>query len=155
VHSERDDSGVPARHVEFYRRKGRMEKFVTDVFKPFCLAGETIPVDHEVSSNFGPVKDWQQDVDFELYASTKTDVKYTDDPSAQRIGVIKVKLPTRNRFDELVPNCGLDRSVDVTFKFGGTEIVVEAKELTTGQVVYTKIVCGDLTFSQPQMASTF
>ena len=34
---------------------------------------------------------------------------------------------------------GLDRKVEVQFKFGGTEIVVAAKDKTSGEVVTTKV----------------
>ena len=59
-----------------------------------------------------------------FYESEKSDVSYYDEPGVIKLGYFKVPMTDTTG--------GMNRKIEITVRFGGTEIIVNGKDLTTG-----------------------
>ena len=100
-----------------------------DLFEIYIKAGEEMEQDFSKTVNFSPARANQQGANVEIYSSTKHDVKYIDDYGCEKLGDIHVNWPGN----------GLDRRLEITMTFGGTEIHVKAKSFPGGHTAATKI----------------
>lgn len=102
-----------------------------DRFNTMVTIGDSVPVDAEVAVSYTPLKGNQRDMLFEFYATSKTQVRYTDEEGVTKIGELEVEMPFTNG--------GLDRKVDLVFYFGQTEIKVKATDRTSGKQANTTL----------------
>ena len=98
------------------RCKNRFSKLVT--------VNEEVEINQIVKKTHFPTKNNQRSMAIKIYESEKSDVTYTDEPGTRELGFIKVPMTdtTGNK----------DRRVEISVRFGGTEIFVTCKDLTTG-----------------------
>lgn len=113
---EKDKKGVP----RVYR-----------IFDKFVTVGDEIDTETVVKSRFYPLYEDQTSVSFKLYTSTQPDPHYTDEQHVKQIGMISVDIPDTTG--------GKDRPIDVSMKFGGTEVEVTALAVNTGERAHTTI----------------
>jgi hypothetical protein len=82
---------------------------------------ESISIDHEVTKPFYPLYKGQTSVGFNIMASAKSEVEYTDEDDVWKLGSITVDIP---------PFCGTassENACNTTMAFGLTEIVVTVR----------------------------
>lgn len=97
---------------------------VKDVFKKYIQCDQDIRVGEAVSGRHVTIKSNQSEMLLKIFASEDPSPKYVTDNSCEYLGKVVVKLPeAKERL-----------KVDVKMIFGETELMVEAKESTTGKV---------------------
>lgn len=110
-------------HKTDYRIDVDGEAFTEKIFEPFVQKGEEIPVNFVIKKRFGPVYRQQKEIVLGVYAmpSVPAKTQYVTDEQVRKVGTITIKIPTARKVSD---EC--EREVFVRFKFGGTEVQVEA-----------------------------
>ena len=107
-------------------------KFCRDLFNRLVTINEEIKINQTVIKEcYRALKHDQLSMCIRIYESEKDEVTYCDEPGTRKLGTIIVPMPDTTG--------GTKREVEVTVHFGGTEIFVSGKDLTTGadvQAVY-------------------
>ena len=100
-------------------------------FDKLVSVNEDIEIDHTVKRIYHPVKriyhpskQNQLSVAIRIYESEKYEVIYCDEPGTRQLGSITIPMTDTTG--------GMNRKIEITVRFGGTEIVVNGKDLTTG-----------------------
>lgn len=102
-----------------------------DIFSHFVIAGSKVKIDEVVVKNFNPTSNNQTRVRFTLFATQKKKVSYTDEEGVTQLGEIVLEIPDTTG--------GTSRDLQLTMFFGLTEIKVEAKDMTSGNIVTTNL----------------
>ena len=110
---------IDPEHLSFYEDN---VKFCRDLFNRLITFGEEIEI-HQKEC-YRALKPNQLSVCIRIHESEENDVTYCDEPGTRKLGFITVPMT-----DTTV---GTKREVEVTVHFGGTEIFVSGKDLTTG-----------------------
>ncbi|CAJ0765055.1 20494_t:CDS:2, partial [Entrophospora sp. SA101] len=92
-------------------------------FDLMAKKGTEVDVNKEFSSYLGPVYPNQTGGTLNFFYTTKYDATYCDEPEMKKLGSLYVDMPDIH--------LGLNRSVQVTLRFGSMEIVATAKNITT------------------------
>ena len=101
--------------------------FCKDIFSKYVQAGQVVKVgEPQTQKLYRPAKDSQKKMFLAIYASELPDPEFVTDPGCTRIGTITVDMPNSKE--------DLEREVLVTFSFSGTELIVTAKDTTSGTV---------------------
>jgi len=96
-----------------------------DVFAKHVQKGQELKVgEKQVSQRYTPLEADQLSLVFDIYTSSEADPQFVTDAGCDYIGQLEVD----------VPDTGKDRGVWVNMIFGGTELIVEAKEEKTQRV---------------------
>ncbi|CAJ0827338.1 21424_t:CDS:2 [Entrophospora sp. SA101] len=95
-------------------------------FDLMAKKGTEVDVNKEFSSYLGPVYPNQTGGTLNFFYTTKYDATYCDEPEMKKLGSLYVDMPDIH--------LGLNRSVQVTLRFGSMEIVATAKNITTDNV---------------------
>jgi len=104
-----------------------------DVFSKHIERGQSLVVgEAQVARRYLPVRDNQEYVDFNIYASSQTRFLYVTDNCCKKIGSISVGIPSAS-VDEERP------VVVVTMIYGGTEISVQGRSEKNNTTVCAKI----------------
>ncbi|MEV6172087.1 Hsp70 family protein [Streptomyces sp. NPDC051954] len=104
-----------------------------DRFLTFTQIGESVEVDQEITQTLLPLLSDQEAVEFGFYASTEKTPRYISRNDARLLGSITIELGGAMK----VP---LDeRAIDITLRFGGTEIEATALNQHTGQRMRTSL----------------
>ncbi|KAJ8302132.1 hypothetical protein KUTeg_021119 [Tegillarca granosa] len=94
-------------------------EFCGEIFSKHVEVGQTVVVgEPQVEQSYKVVYEEQTGMKIEVYISSETDPKYVTDPSCKQLGIMEVEMPN--------VHLGLDRSVQVSMTFSGTELHVEA-----------------------------
>jgi hypothetical protein len=102
--------------------------YCSDIFSVHVHAGQALIVgEYQSKEIYNPVSHLSQGMEFRIFATLKSDPKYVDEPGSEQIG--KLTIP--------MSGSGIGRKVQVKMIFGGTEIVVECKEIATGKIKNT------------------
>jgi hypothetical protein len=98
-----------------------------DRFQIFIRNGDSAEADDSVSHSFAPVHPEQTAVGFTFYRTVPRDPGYVDDSDVEAVGTLKIELGD-------AMNLPVDqRSIRVMFRFGNTEIEVQAVNEHTGE----------------------
>ena len=98
-----------------------------DLFNVHVKLGETVNVgEAQVEQIYSPVRENQTAMDFEMFASTRSNPSFVDEDGCFKLGRFTIDMPDTTG--------GLDRKVEARMIFGGTEIEVETVDKTTGKV---------------------
>ncbi|OWF51205.1 heat shock 70 kDa protein 12A-like [Mizuhopecten yessoensis] len=100
---------------------------VKDVFKKYIGKCQPLRVGEAVTGRHVTIKRSQREMLLKVYASVDADPKYVTDRNCEFLGKVVVELPDS---DERL-------TVEVSMIFGETELMVEAREQTPGQVAKT------------------
>ena len=98
-------------------------------FVMLVALNEDIETDQTVKYTYIPEFSNQLKMLIDFCESEKMDVTYCDEPGVKRLGSITVPMTDTNG--------DMNRQVEVTVRFGDTEIFVHGKDLTTGADVET------------------
>ena len=96
-------------------------------FDMLVSVNQEVETDQTVKRTYRPIYRNQADMLIEVYESEKSDVTYCDETGVKSLG--KITVPMTNTTGDM------DRRVEVTVRFGGTEIIVSGKDLTSGSDV--------------------
>lgn len=133
--------GVATSHEVSYKcmhRVGRREPDKSgtirclDIFSIHAKAGQVVRLrEEQPAKSYSPVEDDQVEVSFSIYRSAGTEPELITDPGCKRIGSLSVPIPAKSDCE--------DRSVETSFLFGGTEIIVNVKVTATGESFETSV----------------
>ena len=128
----------PRFHEAIHNEDKRVERegiyYCRDVFLKFINIGTPVYHDQITRHKLYPNTPNQQRMTFNIYCCDETelnDVEYVSDEKFVHIGELMVKMPDYTG--------GLSREVEVQFHFGGTELSVTAKDITSGEVASTQV----------------
>lgn len=117
------------------KRKNVLGKNVcTEVFHKVVNVGEEIPLEKEVSTICSVVSGTQTQGSIRVFSSNTANPQYVTDIGCLLLGTINFDLPTET-------NDPADKSNQVFFKFGDTELKVRVVILKTNRAFETKIDC--------------
>lgn len=103
-----------------------------DLFSMHARAGQAVKLrEEQPAETYEPLSDDHTVVAVNIFRSMDVTPKFTTDPSCEKIGTLDVQLPDKS--------VGKDRSINVSFLFGGTEISVKATVLSTGCGFETRV----------------
>ncbi|KAI8510870.1 hypothetical protein Bbelb_117860 [Branchiostoma belcheri] len=103
----------------------------TDIFNKFVGVDELVELQCRRSIDFKAVRDDQRSATVYLFSTSERDPQFTTDHGMSLCGRIHVDMPdTRG---------GRERVIRVTFIFGGTEIDVQAEDLTSHMRAFATI----------------
>ena len=98
-----------------------------DLFSVHVKLGETVNVgEAQVDQIYTPVEADQTEMEFEMFASTKSNPGFVDEDGCFKLGKFTIDMPDTTG--------GLGRKIETRMIFGGTEIEVETVDKTTGKV---------------------
>ncbi|RSN60647.1 hypothetical protein DMH01_15260 [Amycolatopsis sp. WAC 04182] len=126
------DFDKSAGHREEYKHIVDGKPMCYKLFASHARAGAIIPTTHVATERYGPISDLDKKIEIDVYRSTNTNSMFITDPACDYIGSLLV---------DLTPVMGLDktmRDVDVSFRFGETEIEVWATVVETGAPVHAE-----------------
>ena len=105
-----------------------------DVFATHVKKGQELKVNEPQShQRYTPLSADQLSLVFDIYTSTEEEPEYVTDYSCSYLGQLEVEVPDLSG--------GKERGVFVNMIFGGTEIIVEAKEEKTGNKTRATFNC--------------
>jgi len=107
------------------------EYYCNDRFNVFVKAGDEIGIDDKVTRIYVPIEKNQKEIPLSFYNTKKLHPRYIDEQGVTELGTLTI-----TRLDV---SSGRDWNVEVTMKFGGTEIQVTAKDVKTGKVEKTSL----------------
>ncbi|XP_019623427.1 PREDICTED: heat shock 70 kDa protein 12A-like [Branchiostoma belcheri] len=103
----------------------------TDIFNNFVGVDELVELQYRRSLEFKAVRDDQRSATVYLFSTSERDPQFTTDHGMSLCGRVHVDMPdTRG---------GRERVIRVTFIFGGTEIDVQAEDLTSHMRAFATI----------------
>ncbi|OWF53934.1 heat shock 70 kDa protein 12B-like [Mizuhopecten yessoensis] len=96
-----------------------------NVFKRHVAVEESVTLGKSCETNgyYCVSRPTDTSLSINIYASTEPSPMYTTDKSCQKLGTLKMSMPDTSK--------GLNRGVEVSMSFGGTEIEVEAVNIHT------------------------
>lgn len=98
-----------------------------DVFASHVKKGQELVVgEAQCNQRYTPLEADQMSLIFDIYTSPDEDPKFVTDPGCINVGQLEVEVPDLSG--------GKERGVWVQMIFGGTEIIVEAKDEKTGKI---------------------
>ncbi len=103
----------------------------TDLFSALVEVGDTIQVGQSITKQVYPTRLGQRKATIRLYSAPHRGVQYIDEPDVVPVGKVIVEMPDTDG--------ELKRPIDVTMYLGQTEIRVEARDVTSGNVRTTTI----------------
>ena len=95
-----------------------------DVFSLFVKKNSEINVDKAIVKIVSPVFAGQRQICIKIYESDLEDVSYIDDEETKKIGEVDVPV----EFNLMLAMFGIDRPIEVSFYFGGTELKMIAED---------------------------
>jgi hypothetical protein len=125
------EAGVDPQSLWLRADDGRI--MCRDRFLSFTKIGESVEVDREITETLYPLLQDQTSVDFGFFATTEEDPRYITGNDARQLGSIKVELGRAMQ----VPLH--QRAIEITLKFGGTEIEVTALNQHTSHRMRTSL----------------
>lgn len=113
----------------YYEEQG--DWYICNRFSVFVLAGESVDVNEIVTHSFYPMTADQKALGFNFYGTRKKNPRYIDEPDVEELGEINVDISS---------TVGTrDRPIEVSMKFGKTEIEVTARDVKTGETYNTTL----------------
>ncbi|KAL3857488.1 hypothetical protein ACJMK2_012156 [Sinanodonta woodiana] len=107
-------------------------EFCKDVFSIHVCKGQIISVDDKQPTQvYHPVSVEQKAGSVRIFQSDSESPVYVTDAGCQQIGVLIVPMPDTTG--------GTSRDIEITMIYGGTEIRIEAMDVTSGKRVQTEI----------------
>ena len=114
----------------------KQEWYICNRFQPFVLSGESVDIDEKITSTIPTIglpsiRPDQRTLSINLFATKSKNPRYVDEIGVEKLAELEVDISS---------SVGIsDRTVEVSFCFGRTEIAVEATDLQTGKTYNTKL----------------
>ncbi|KAK3611836.1 hypothetical protein CHS0354_040509 [Potamilus streckersoni] len=118
-------------HREEKRKTVGNEDLCVDIFHIHVHKGQSVKLNAEqIKMEFRPHMPGKKNISFDFYSSNECNPMYVTDEGCSKLGKITVDVLDDSR---------MENAVEVSFKFGGTEIQVEARDKKSGKNTKTKI----------------
>lgn len=118
---------IPGSHPDDKKLKVGDKWKCKDVFACHVKKGQELVVgEAQTNQRYTPLEADQMSLIFDVYTSPEEDPQYVTDPGCLNVGQLEVEVPDLSG--------GKERGVWVQMIFGGTEVVVEAKEEKSGKI---------------------
>jgi molecular chaperone DnaK (HSP70) len=104
-----------------------------DVFSPIVDMGTRLASGESISHIHEPISDAQTSMTINIFVSTEPHPEYTTDRGCSHLGRLTIPLPP--------PMRGCVREVEGRMMFGDTELLFEAKDLSSGRVYKAMFDC--------------
>jgi hypothetical protein len=134
------------RKKSFRPNEGKLVAFCDGIFSPFCLAGDQLAVDHVVTQVYTPGEDHQEEMVLKVFETDGRAPTFVDAPGARLAGTMTLPMP------QMTGN--LTRRVQVTMRFGTTEIEISAIDMTSGRDCGARLSCLDPSLVAPSWSSS-
>ena len=124
----------PSKHKASKKVIRNGTEFCGDVFQEYVKRGISKNVGESITKKFFPRTPNQQSMSFDIFYTDKLQldkVEYTDSNHFKIAGGLTVLMPNKEG--------GMNREVQVMFFFGGTEILVTAKDVASRQVAEASV----------------
>ena len=122
-------AGVHLESKKFYNVEGIAK--CSNLFNLFITEGQEVKEGQKVSKTYTPLYGNSNHIKFCFFASDRVDVTYVTEPGVVRIGKVTVQSPHVYK--------GKNRDIAVSLYFGGTEITVSARDISSGNVEKVKL----------------
>jgi hypothetical protein len=99
--------------------------YCKDRFRVFVSAGDVVEIGRTVTLTYSPWSASDTSFHVDLLATTHREVHYADEPHVLHLGKIEIGIPDTTG--------GLNRQIEVSMEFGGTEIRVHARDCRSGR----------------------
>lgn len=100
-----------------------------DIFSCFVKENDVVRLGQKVKKTFNPVRKDQTKMKWAFYASDHPDAEMITERGVTRIGTIEVQSPDTKQ--------GLNRKLELSMYFGGTEITATARDIASGNMART------------------
>ncbi|KAL3871019.1 hypothetical protein ACJMK2_039181 [Sinanodonta woodiana] len=118
-------------HREDKKKTVGNEDMCVDIFDIHVHKGQSVKLNAEQNPIlYKPQRPGQKNISFEFYSSSECNPIYVTDEGCSKLGKITV---------DILEDSKMDNTVEVRFKFGGTEIQMEARDQKTRIARKTKI----------------
>ncbi|EGG19166.1 hypothetical protein DFA_02414 [Cavenderia fasciculata] len=105
--------------------------YVYNICDSFVWAGQSVGIDEIITRTYWPTSVTQNAIRVAIFSSLLSDIKYTTDPGISFAAELLIPLPPGDTKDE--------KSVNVSMKFGATEIFVTVVQTKTLQKIEATI----------------
>lgn len=122
---------IPGKHPPEKRVVKDGVEWCTGLFDTFVFADQAVSLGHTVTRSYTLAQENKQSTKITVYASEKGSVQYVTDPGCEKVGEMRLEMPTAAE--------GRCKEVRMTMMFGDTEISVEAVDATSGQTTRASI----------------
>lgn len=113
------------------------KEYCKDIFDLHVKKEQSVVLNEkQPTKNYFPMYKSQKSLTLPIYTSTSLNPKYVTDDGCKKIGEVVVDMPDRE--------IGTDRKVEVAMIYGGTELSVIAKDVTSGKEFSADIKFGNM-----------
>ena len=103
----------------------------TDLFNCFVKENEIVRSGQTIKSKYSPLRADEKVMTYGFYIAKNPECKFITDEGVTKIGSVTVKSPDTSK--------GLNRVIEVSMHFGGTEIVATAVDISSGSTAHTSL----------------
>ena len=107
------------------------KELCSDVLNCFVKENEVVKLGQQIKSMYRPLYPDEKQIKYSFFASNNPDALMITDNGVTRIGSVVVQSPDTWR--------GMDRELEVSMYFGGTEITATARDISTGNTAQTTL----------------
>ena len=118
-------------HPERKKFVANGKELCSDVFNSFVKENEVVKLGQRITSMYRPLYPDEKQIKYSFYAASNSSAVLVTDTGVKRIGSVVVQSPETWR--------GLDREIEVSMYFGGTEITATARDMSSGNTAKTTL----------------
>lgn len=118
-------------HLEESKFVADGKEMCSDVFNCFVKKNEVVQLGQRIRRMYRPLYPNEKKIKYSFYASSNPNTLMVTDEGVTRIGSVVLLSPETWR--------GLDRELEVSMFFGGTEITATARDVTSGNRAQTTL----------------
>ena len=110
------------------------KKWCTDIFEPYVVTDQAIPVNDVVLKSYNPAISSTTTTTITLFATDDEKTLFITDPGVMRVGELRLQMPPLSIRED-----GTSREIKVYMRFGDTEITVCAVDCASGHTALANL----------------
>jgi len=118
-------------HPEENKFVANGKEMCSDVFNCFVKENEVVKLGQRIKSMYRPLYPDEKQIKYSFYAADNPNAVMITETGVKRIGRVVVQSPDTWR--------GMDRELEVSMYFGGTEITATARDISSGNTAQTTL----------------
>ena len=118
-------------HPEAKKFVANGKEMCSDVFNSFVKENQVVKLGQRITSMYRPLYPDETQIKYSFYAASNSSARLVTDTGVKRIGSVVVQSPETWR--------GLNRELEVSMYFGGTEITATARDISSGNTAKTTL----------------
>ena len=107
------------------------KEICSDVFNCFVKENEIVKLGQRIKSVYRPLHPHERQIVYSFYAADDPNALLITEKGVKRIGRVAVQSPNTWK--------GMDRQLEVSMYFGGTEITATARDISSGNTAQTTL----------------